>query len=445
MKPGHQRDVTQGSLVRNIWDLTWPNGISLMLFMFPSVYDAIWLGQLGPSAQAAAGLTLSVRFTMVSVLMGLNVGSGAVVSRYVGARDQGQANLATLQSVILMIAASGILGLIGIVLARPLLALAGADSATLPLAVRYARIMFAGLIAMETVPTAGFMISTAGDPQAMMTMTLWSAGTLLVAEPLLVHWMGIDGAALAVVGSNVVAMTWGLFLLLTGRTIVRLDLHDLRLDLPMMGRIVRITLPAIIQRGTPNLATSLLTRLVSSYGAPTLAAWLVAQRIFSFALIPTSGLSRAAPTMVGQNLGATQSERAARSVKLIAWAAVLVGGCVLGVLVLLAPRVMTIFTSDMETISIGSHLIRVLGIGQLGFGLSFVFEAALGGAGDTVSPMVINTVSLWLLQVPLAYLLSRWTSLRVDGVWIALALGWIVQALLMGSRFRRGHWKLRQI
>ena len=445
MKPSHQRDITQGSLSRNIWDLTWPITIGQMLFMLPNVYDTIWLGRLGSDAQAAAGLTISVRMTMVSVLMALSLGSGAVVSRYVGARDQDRANGAALQAVILMIAASGSLGIVGLIFARPLLTLAGADPVTLPLAVRYARIIFAGLIAMEMVPSVGSMLNAAGAPQVMLGMALLSTGTLLVVEPLLVRWMGVEGAALALIGSNGVGMLWGLALLVAGRAPVRLNLRELRLDFPMMGRILRVTLPAVLQRGTPNLAMSLLTRLVSSYGAPTLAAWVIARRIFDFALIPSMGLSRVAPAMVGQNLGAARPERAARSVSLIARATTLVGGCILGLLALFAPGVMALFSRDPQTISVGVHVIRVLSVGYLGLALNYLFDLAQAGAGDTLSPMIINLVALWIVQVPLAYLLSRPLGLRADGIWLALVVSWILQATLMGLRFRQGRWKLKQI
>ena len=445
MTPTHPRDVTQGSLTRHIWRLTQPITISQMLFMWPDIYDALWLGKLGPHAQAAAGLTMSVRFTMVSVLMALSLGSGAVVARYVGAKDQDRANLAVLQAVILMIAASGGLGLAGTALARPLLVLAGADSATLPLAVRYARIIFAGLIAMEMVPSVGFMMTAAGAPQVLLGMTLFSTGTLLVAEPLLMSRLGVEGAALALIAANGIGMLWGMGMLTAGRAPVRLDLRHLRVDLPMMGRILRITLPAILQRGAPNLAMTYLTRLVSAYGAPTLAAWVIVQRISNFALIPTMGLSRTLPAMVGQNLGAAQTDRAARSVSLTARATVLVGGTILGLLALLAPQVLALFSRNAETISIGTRAIRMLGMGYLGLALNYVFDAAQAGAGDTLSPMIINLISMWLIQVPLAYLLSRPVGLRANGIWLALAVGWIVQAMLMRWRFQQGKWKLKQI
>jgi Na+-driven multidrug efflux pump len=170
-------DVTHGRLSSHIWRLAWPITTSVALLYLPGIYDTVWLGRLGSAAQAAAGVTMSVRFAMISVLMALSTGGGAVVARYVGAKDQASANLATLQAIMLMTVASGSLGVVGVIFARPLMSLGGADAATLPLAVRYARIIFGGLIPMELVPSIGFMLSAAGAPQVILSMALFSNDT----------------------------------------------------------------------------------------------------------------------------------------------------------------------------------------------------------------------------------------------------------------------------
>lgn len=435
------RDVTQGSLARNIWQLAWPITIAQALLQFPALYDAIWLGRLGREAQAAAGLAMSVRMTMISVLMALSVGSGAVVARYVGARDQEQADLGAMQAVILMVVSAGVLGLLGIIFVRPFLTWAGADETTLPMAISYARVLFAGLIAIELVPSMGFMLNAAGEPNVLLAMTLSTTVVLVISEPLLTRWWGVPGAAWALVGSHVVGMAWGLTVLISGRGPVHLDLRRLRIDLPMMGRIVRLSLPAVLQRGTPNVATSLLTRLASAYGAPTLAAWIVVQRVFNLATVPGWGLSRVAPAMVGQNLGAAQPARARQAVRLLLQVTTVISIGVLGLLALLAPQVLTLFSKDPETITIGTQAVRFLSLGYLAFSLSLVFDAAQAGAGDTVSPMVINLLALWVLQVPLAFLLTRATHLGATGIWLGLVVGWAVQLALMGLRFRQGHWQ----
>lgn len=215
---------------------------SQLLFMIPGLYDTYLLGTLGASTQAAAGLATSVRVTMISVLMALSGASGTVVARYVGAKDEdNNANLAVLQAVILMVLASGTLGLIGFVFATPLMRLAGADAEGVPLVVRYAHVLFAGLIAMEMVPSVGGMLSAAGTPQVRLSMMAWTTGVMLLIEPWLVKWLGLEGAVLVLVGAHVVGMLWGLGGLFSGRASVRIDIHNLRVDFSMLGRIVRIT------------------------------------------------------------------------------------------------------------------------------------------------------------------------------------------------------------
>jgi Na+-driven multidrug efflux pump len=190
---------------------------------------------------------------------------------------------------------------------------------------------------------------------------------------------------------------------------------------------------------------SVLTRFVAWYGAPTLAAWIIVQRIYNAVLIPSYGVARTAPAMVGQNLGASQPARAGRSVSLIARAATVIGAAIIALLVFSAPQIMSWFSDDPETVAIGAGVIRALSLGYLALVVTTVYDAAQSGAGDTVSPMVINLIAVWLVQVPLAYALSRMAGLGAAGIWMAVNLGWIVQAALMGLRFRQGHWKMQRV
>lgn len=446
MKPKNGlHDLTQGKLLPGILRLSWPIMLSQLLFMVPNLYDAIWLGKLGAGAQAAAGLATSVRITLISVLMALSGASGAVVARYVGAKDQENANLATLQGVILMIVASGSLGLFGVLFAEPLMRLAGADADVLPLAVRYARILFGGLIAMEMVPSVGGMLNAAGAPNIRLGMMLCATVTMLIGEPLLVNWLGLEGAVLALVGSNTVGMLWGLGALVAGRAPVRIDRHNLRIDFPMMWRILRITGPGIVQRGTTNLANSLLMRFIAAYGTATLAAWVVVRRIFSFAQVPGMAFSSASPAMVGQNLGAKQPQRAEGAVKLLIRMTFAVTGVVLAISAVFAPQIVALFSDDATSIAVGVTAVRVLTVGYLANALTLVLEGAQAGAGDTASPMLINLAALWGVQIPLTYLLPRVLDFGATSIWIALVIGWFAQIALMTWRYRQGRWKVKRI
>lgn len=434
-------EAVRGSLARAIWRLAWPITLSQTLFMLPSLYDSLWLARLGAGAQAAAGLAMSVRITMISVLMALSGASGAVVARYVGANDERNANLATLQAVILMTVSSGTLGVTGLLFAEPLMRLAGADATVLPAAVTYARVIFAGLIAMELLPSIGGMLNTAGAPKIRLTMTLWMMGTQLVTQPLLVGRFGIAGAASAVVIANAAGMLWGLGVLLRGRAAVRIDRHDLRIDLPMMGRIIRIALPSVVQRGAPNLANSLLMRLIASYGSPVLAAWVVTTRVLGVLQVPGTGISGAAAAMVGLNLGARQVRRAERAVRWIARAAVAVTAGLVLLLLIAAPWVLSWFGLESDALGPGVAMMRWVSLGYLIQAVTLVYDAAQVGAGDTVSPMLVNLAALWLVQLPLAWFLARGMGLGPQGIWWGLIAGWGVQAILMVRRYREARWQ----
>lgn len=435
----------RGSLGRAIWRLAWPITLSQALFMLPSLYDSLWLGRLGNGSQAAAGLAMSVRITMISVLMALSGASGAVVARHVGANDEDGANLATLQAVILMTVSSGLLGIVGFVFAEPLMRLAGADATVLPSAVSYARIIFAGLIAMELLPSIGGMLNTAGAPQIRLTMTLWMMGTQLVLEPLLTLRFGLAGAASAVVAANAAGMLWGLGVLLSGRAAIRIDVRNLRLDFPTMGRIIRVALPSVVQRGAPNLANSLLIRLVSSYGSPILAAWVVTTRVLGVVQVPAMGISSAAAAMVGLNLGARQVPRAERAVRVINRIALGITASLVLFLLVAAPWVLSWFNLDPEAVAPGATMLRWVALGYLVQTVTLVHDGAQVGAGDTLSPMLVNLASLWLVQLPLAWLLARGVGLGPQGIWWGLIVGWSVQAVMMVGRYKAARWQTIEV
>lgn len=443
---GRTLDITHGRLRDNIWQLSWPLMISSGLSFFPGLYDAYWLGRLGPTALAAATLAMSLRITMISVLMALSGASGAVIARYVGAREAQLANRAATQAVILFAAAAGSLGIVGLLFTEPLLILVGAAGDLLAPTTAYARAIFVGLIAMEMVPSMGNMLSCAGNPQLSLQMNLLTLFSFVILEPLLI-WLGlgVGGAALALVLANTIGMSYGLYLLGSGKAAVRIERRYARPDWAMMRRILRIAVPGIAQRGLPNLANTILMRFMAAYGAAPLAAFSLFGRLAVLVLVPANGLSGATPAMVGQNLGAGQPGRASRAALGIAASATAIAAALLGLLALCAEPAFRLFTHDGQTIAVGVGAIGMLTLYRVLMTLGTVMDGGLTGAGDTVSPMVINIVALWLVQLPAAWLLSTRLGWGVDGIWTALAIGMAAQALLMVGRFRQGRWQAVRI
>jgi len=233
------------------------------------------------------------------------------------------------------------------------------------------------------------------------------------------------------------------YVLLAGHARIRIRLDDVGLDRRMMGRILRIALPTAVERFMPNLAQTIMLALVTAWGVATVAGYNVTTRIFSLTMMVSMGLGGVAPTLVGQNLGAQQSERAERS----AWAVAGVAtGLVLLVLIpltLLASQAIAFFNTEPAVIAAGTHCLRVMALGQGFMTLAQVISMSLRGAGDTLSPMLISTGTLWLVQLPLAYGLSQATGWGATGLWLALTITSIVNAVATCLRFRQGRWKVK--
>jgi len=425
--------------------------LSMLLLTLPNALDGVWLGRLGSEALAAAGLAMGLRITMISPLMALSMAGGAVVARYVGARDQHNADRATLHVTLLMVISSGTMGIVGLAFKRHLLYLVGARDEVLPLAVRYVRIIFIGLIAMEMVPSLGGVFNAAGNPKVPPRVNFIVACSILVLEPFLVLGVGafpgfgIAGASLALVVANTFGTLYAFYVLLTGRATARINVHDLRLDRSMIRRIGRIALPALVHRGTPNLAQTIRLRLISAYGAVPLAAYSIVMRVVGLVLMPCTALANATGVMVGQNLGAGKPQRSERAAYIAAGAIAVIATLLILVISLSASHILKIFNRETEVIKAGPNLMRILGIGHIFFTLNLAMEMGLTGAADTVSPMVISIIILWLVQLPLIYLLSRVMGLGTTGIWIALVISPVIQCAVTTLRFRQGRWKLKEI
>lgn len=445
------RDYTQGNLLQNIWDLSWPSVVSMAFFSIPNILDGIWLGRVGSDALAAAGIGMALRITMISPLMALSAASGAVVARYVGSKDQQRANQAVLQAVILFAVTAGSIGLLGLAFTEGLVRLAGGSGETLPLAASYVRILFIGLIAMELVPSIGAMLVAAGSADLSLRVNLLVSVVILILEPLLVlGWgpfprLGVVGGSLSFVLGNTCGMAYALYLLLTRQAPVWIDTQHLALDWSMIRRIARIALPAVVQRGTPNLAQTILIRLISVHGSVPLAMYSIVMRVLNLAQIPSLGTSRSAAALVGQNLGAQRPERAERAAMTIVAVVLILSATLLTTVSILSAPILSLFSDEPDVIAQGVRAMPIIAIAQFFFAISLAFDNSLAGAGDTVSPMVANTIVLWLVQLPIIYLFSQLLGWGADGIWRGIVLGQITLATLLTWRFRQGRWKSQEI
>ncbi|MFQ6015268.1 MAG: MATE family efflux transporter [Anaerolineae bacterium] len=446
-----ERDLTQGSIVRNVWILAIPMILEQMTVSAFRLLDTFWVGKLGPAALAALTMSGTVVWTVNQVGMGLGVGGTAIVARRIGEKDEEGANKAVAQAILIAVLLSVILGTAGFLTSEQIVRLLGAEPEVVPLGTSYLRISFAGFFAIIFIYLINGLLRGAGNASAAMWALAIASATNMIVEPFLIFGLGplpplgVDGSALATLLSRGTGIAFQLYVLLTGRARIVIDLKQFRLDLRLMWTMIQIALPSIVQLTMRMAARVLVLGIVAMFGTIALAGYGIAQRLTLTVLIPAFGLANAATTLVGQNLGASQPKRAERSAWIVgAYNMALMGSAGILFLILAEPLV-GLFSGDPAVIALGSVALRIMALAYVFNALGATMGRSLDGAGNTVPPMVINTLSLVVLQLGLAYGLSTFAGWGTNGIWTAMVLSTVTNALLMTIWFRRGRWKLRKV
>ena len=445
------RDWTQGSIFRNLLLLSWPMVLMESFFVISQIVDMIWVGKLGPEAIAGVGIANIIIMIIMAMDIGIIVGVRALVARFVGAGDFQGANHVAGQALILGTVWGLLMMVIGLSVARPVIGLFGIEPDVIVPAMEYMRIMFFGWVAMDVMIMQLYVIQSSGDTVTPMVVEGCIRIIHVVLCPFLVlgWWIfpqiGVGGAALSNVVTQALGVVVGLWILFSGRTRLRLTWNDFYLDLSVMWRILRVGIPALVMNIQRSFGTFFLTWLVAPFGTIAVAAHSLVARIQMFIFLPGMGLGMGAGVLVGQNLGAGQPERAAKS----SWLAVaLVEAFMIfcsAILLLWAENIVGIFTTDPELIEICSVFVRIAVAQFIVMGFVSVLQNTLAGAGDTVPNMVISLAIIWILQLPIAFLLSRYTSLGVYGVRWAMVVSTMTGAIAYIIYFRLGRWKHKKV
>ena len=446
-----QRDLTKGSIFRNVISLAWPMVLGNVLQNAFNVVDMIFVGRLGPTSIAAVaicGLLMSITWTL---LVGLSVATTAMVARFYGAGDTAQVRLTAMQSLSLGVAVAVFLALFGNLFGRDVLGLLGAEGEVLELGLGYLRIVFTCSFALVLFFLCGSVMRGVGDSLTPMLIMVVSTALNIALDPLLIFglWifprMGVRGAALATVISQSVAMVAALVILLAGRTQVRLLGERYRLDGDLIKRLLRLAFPATMQGAIRSAAGLVLMRVITGYGVFVTAAYGIGLRLDMIVMMPGWAMGGATATLVGQNLGAARPERSAKS----AWIGsglyflILLGfGCVF---FSLAPSVIRIFNGNPQIVAVGAVYLRMRTFGYLFLALAMVMTGALNGAGDALTPMLVLAVSLLAVQVPMALVLPRYMEDGTMGIWLAILVAQVMQGVALAAWFATGRWKTRKV
>ncbi len=439
---GEARDYTQGSISRAIFLLAIPMILELSLESVFAVVDIFFVSKLGSHAIATVGLTESVISLVYSIAIGLSTAATAVVARRIGEKNPDAAAHAGAQSLIVAFIATAIVSVVGVLFAGNILSLMGADALVVKEGAIFTRIMFGSSLVIMLLFLINGIFRGAGDA-AMAMKSLWLASLLnIVLCPVFIHFLGLKGAAIATAIGRSGGVLYQCYHLFKGKGIIRLRRTHFNYDPKLLRSIIAIGWPATLQFLIGSGSWILLSRLVAETGGTTASAgYQIAIRNFVFFILPAWGLSNAAATLVGQNLGAKNPLRAEQSVYLTAKYSVVFMGSVMFIFLLFPHLILSIYTQDEPVIRIGVRALRCIGSGFLFYGIGMVMTQALNGAGDTKTPTWISFFCFWLFQVPLAYLLAYGFHMKETGAFVAIPVAETLIALLAWYFFRRGKWK----
>jgi putative MATE family efflux protein len=439
---GEEHDYTQGSIPLAVFLLAVPMILELSLESVFALVDMFFVGKLGQNAIATVGLTESVITLVYSMAIGLSTAATAIVARRIGEKNPEAAAHAGAQSLIVAMMVTVILSITGIVFASDILTFMGASTTVVKEGAIFTRIMFGGSLAIILLFLINGIFRGAGDA-AMAMKSLWIAsGTNILLCPVFIHFFGLKGAALATVigrSSGVIYQSYHLF---RGRRILKFQMRHFGIDKGIIKSILHISWPATIQFLIASGSWILLIRLVAETGGTTASAGCqIAFRNFVFFILPAWGLSNAAATLVGQNLGARQLLRAEQSVFLIAKYNTIFMSAVMLLFLFFANPIVSFFTRDAAVIKYAARSLQIIGSGFVFYGIGMVMSQALNGAGDTRTPTIINFVCFWLFQIPLAYFLSIGLNLKSSGALIAIPVAETLIAIVAWYYFKKGKWK----
>jgi putative MATE family efflux protein len=448
---GSQQDFTEGSLRRAIVLLAIPMVLEMAMESLFAVVDTFWVAHLGANAMATVGLTESVLMLVYCGAMGLSMSATAMVARRIGEKDSHGASVAAVQGIIVGAVASILLAIGGSIAAPKLLEIMGASPDVITVGRQYAAIVMGSSVAIVLLFLNNGIFRGAGDAAIAMRV-LWLSNFInLVLDPCFIFGigpfptLGLTGAAVSTTIGRSIGVVYQIWILFSGKSRVKLLPQQLRVHWDVMTRLIRVALNGMFQYGIGQLSWLFLVRLVSTFGSVAVAGYTVAIRIFFFAILPPWGLSGAAATLVGQNLGAGKPDRAERSVWQTAFYNVFFLGAVGLVFIFVPKPIISLFTNDPAVIAFGVDCLRIICYGNLAYAYGMTIVQSFNGAGDTFTPTMVNLFGYWLFQIPLAYSLAFYTPLGSKGVFAAIPIAETAIAIVGVTLFRRGTWKQKKI
>lgn len=439
---GEHRDYTTGSIRKAVIFLSIPMILEMCMESVFAVVDIFFVGRLGKEAVTTVGLTESVLTLVYSMAMGLSMAATALVARRTGEKDPGGAAHAAAQAINLALGVTVVVSLAGFFLAPQILKVMGASPETAVMGASYTRIMFGGSIVIMLLYLINGIFRGAGNA-SMAMWSLWLAnGCNIILCPILIHYFGLKGAAIATTAGRGIGVIYQLYHLLKGRGVVRIKWESFRIDPVVLRSLVKVAWTGTTQFLIGSASWIVMVYIIAHFHDEAVTAgYQVAVRVFLFFLLPAWGMSNAAATLVGQNLGAQQPDRAEQSV----WTAAKYNGIFMLLVTLLflfgSEAIVSFMNNDPAVRKVAVLCLRVVSLGYIIYGVGMVLTNAFNGAGDTRTPTMINLFCFWAFQIPLAYILAVVLDFGPLGVFLAIPITEVAVIISSYLIFKKGRWK----
>jgi putative MATE family efflux protein len=444
--------LLEGPIFRSLLALAVPIVAANILQSAYQIIDAFWVGRLGGAAVAAVSISFPVMFLMFAIGAGLSISGSTLIAQYIGARNDKMVGHVAGQTLLMVILASVTLGALGFAAAPSLLRLMGVGADVYQGALGFMRVSFVGLVFNFSFFVFQGIMRSIGRPTVPVYIVLGTVFLNFALNPLMIFgWgpfpgHGVMGAALTTLVTQSIASIIGIVILRRGMHGIHVQAADFLPDFTHIKRAFFLGLPASIELSARALGLMVMTFLVTSFGTLTLASYGVGANILQVVIIPAMGLSMAVAALVGQNIGAGNIDRAARIGRLGAF----LGFCsltTLGVLVFLTSKHLVAFfvPSDAEVIAEGSQFLRIMSLSWGFIGAQFALSGVFRASGNMVVNMMLTVVSQWVLQFPLAYVLSKHTSLGFEGIYWSMPVANVITALVTIGIYAKGDWRKKKL
>lgn len=448
---GGDQDFTSMRLGEAIFLLAVPMVLEMIMESVFAIADIFFVSRLGSDAVAAVGLTESMMTLVYALAVGFSAGTTAMVSRRIGEKNPEAASRAAAQAILSVMIISVLLAIPGVLYSYELLRLMGASHELAAANHGYTKIMFAGNIVIMLLFVINAAFRSAGDAALSMRVLLIANGINIVLDPLLIFGLGpvpalgIEGAAIATNIGRGLAVAFQFYVLFHGKMRIKLKIRHFIPDLAIQITLIRLSIGGILQNIIATASWIIMVRIVSVFGSAAVAGYTIGIRIIIFALLPSWGLSNAAATLVGQNLGAGRPDRASRAAWITGFSNMGLLGLVSVIFIAFPGMFIRFFITEPEVLEYGITCLRIVSAGFLFYAMGMVMTQSLNGAGDTYTPTLLNFICFWMIEIPLAWFLALKMGYEVEGVYYAIVVAESTLTLMGIYVFNRGRWKLKKV